>query len=296
MPAVTLGILTEVLGVCASTKDFFSRPPQTENGPETIQDEPAASGEKMDVLHPESLPDPEKVLSLISICSTKLLRAEQSGQQLPNLPPKTHQETQILLDPAAWSNYTTFGSPLLPASVHEELQRSMHDALIDIMAERDATNAQLIATSQLHSHELEHEKRKNRLLELELEVLRRFSQTNQPGGNLFGGQLAGNTPQKDLEAKVKKLQMENSDDMMVALSQQLGVEIHEKTELQAEINRMKESDKLKCENETSENEALKKELKRVKDLLAAEERSKQSAVKEAEGWKASYERLKAESG
>jgi antitoxin component of MazEF toxin-antitoxin module len=163
------------------------------------------------------------------------------------------------------------------------------------MAERDVTNAQLIGSSVLHAHALENEKRKNRLLELELEVLRRLSQTNQPSGNLFGGQLAVNA-HKDLEAKVKKLQLENSDDMMIALSQQLGVEIHAKTELEAEIKRMKESDKLKSETEITENEALKKELKRVKDLLAAEERSKQSAFKEAENWKASYERLKAEHG
>ena len=162
------------------------------------------------------------------------------------------------------------------------------------MAERDATNAQHIGSSNLHSHELEQEKRKNRLLELELEVLRRFSQANQPTGNIFGGQLSANAQHKDLEAKVKKLQLENSDDMMIALSQQLAVEIRAKTELEAEVKRLKESDKLKSENETAENAELKNEIRRIKDLLAAEERSKQSAVKEAEDWKAAYERLKAE--
>jgi len=300
MPAGTLGSLAEVLGICASTKDALLVPPQTEYGLKNVHNEATTlqkeARKKGDESFRGSPPKPERMLSLISTCGAQMLRAEHSGPRLVNVQSKIQQKSESLPNPAAARNDAIIGSPLLSDSVQEELRRSMHDALIEIMAERDSTNAQMIGRSYLHSHELEHEKRKNRLLELELEVLRRFSQTNQPSGNLFGGQLAANAPHKDLEAKVKKLQLENSDDMMVALSQQLGVEIHAKTELEAEIKRMKESEKLKSENETSENEALKQELKRVKDLLASEERSKQIAVKEVEDWKASYERLKAERG
>ncbi|CAJ1957250.1 unnamed protein product [Cylindrotheca closterium] len=306
MPVGTLGSLTEVLGICVSTKDVTLVPSQTESRTESAKDDTVTStielGENRkankedDMLLSASQLEPEKMLSLISTCGAQMLRAEYNSPRPTKNRPVTQSETEALPVPAVINKFTAFGSPLLPASIQKELQRPLHDALIRIMAERDVSNAQLIGSSVLHAHALENEKRKNRLLELELEVLRRLSQANQPSGNLFGGQLAATVPHKDLEAKVKKLQLENSDDMMIALSQQLGVEIHAKTELEAEIKRMKESDKLKSEVEIAENEALKKELKRVKDLLAAEERSKQSAFMESEKYKASYERLKAEHG
>ncbi|KAL3945195.1 MAG: hypothetical protein SGBAC_000732 [Bacillariaceae sp.] len=304
MPVGTLGSLTEVLGICASTKDVSPGSSQTQSRIESAQSETVASTNEIgenhlkankegDILLSASELKPEKMLSLISTCSAQMLRAENNGPRPTKERPERQQEAKTLPDPSVVGNFTTFGSPLLPVSIQEELQRSLHDALIRIMAERDVSKAQLIGSSVLHAHALEHEKRKNRLLELELEVLRRLSQASPVGGNLFGGQAA-NAPHKDLEAKVKKLQLENSDDMMIALSQQLGVEIHAKTELESEIKRMKESDKLKIENKTAENEALKKELKRAKDLLATEEQNKQCAVKEAENWKASYERLQQE--
>jgi hypothetical protein len=137
------------------------------------------------------------------------------------------------------------------------------------------------------------------MLEFELEVAKQGTQTNQPpsGFNLFAqkfdvGQKPDDKQQKDLEAKLKQLQRENNDDMMTALSRQLAIEINSKTEYEAEIKRMKESEKLKTDNKASENKALKEELKRVKELLAAEEQKKENAIKEAEHWKSSYESLK----
>lgn len=307
MPVGTLGSFTEVLGICASTKDISFGPPQPESGIESEHDESMTStievggnqlkaDKESGIVSSVSQLKPEKILSLISACGAQMLRAEQSGAKSTKVLQQTQLETETYPDQALVDKFTTFGAPLLPVSIQDQLQRSLLDAIVRITAERDMMNAQLIGSSVLHSYALESEKRKNRLLELELEVLRRLSQTNHPGGNLFGGQLAANAPQKNLEAKVKKLQLENSDEMMVALSQQLGVEIHAKTELEAEIKRMKESEKRKSEIEMTESEELKKELKRVKELLAAEERSKQRACKEAENWKVSYERLKAEHG
>jgi hypothetical protein len=242
---------------------------------------------------------PGKLFGLLSTCDAELLRVENSVAVNSKAQKTAPKALFPQLAPTPLFPYPKLDSPLLPASVQEQLNQSVHEALISVMAERDESNAQLVGSNVLHVHEVEHEKRKNKMLELELEVAKQRTQTNQPpsGFNLFAqkfdvGLKPDDKQQKDLEAKLKQFRLENNDDMMTALSRQLAVEIHDKTEYEAEIKRMKESEKLKTDNEASENKALKEELKRVKELLAAEEHKKDNAMKEAEHWKSSYESLK----
>lgn len=242
---------------------------------------------------------PGKLFGLLSTCETELLRFEN------RLPTSSKMETKVpaptIPEPprAPKFLYANFDKPLLPASVQEQLNQSIYEALFSVMAERDEAHAQLVGSNVYHVHEVEQEKRKIKLLQFELEVAKQGSQSNQAANvvNLFGqkfdvGMKADDKPQKDLEAKLKQFQRENNDDMMTALSRQLAVEIHSKTECEAEIKRIKKSEELKAENGANESKALKEELKRVQELLKAEQQVKEDAVKDSEKWKAAYESLK----
>lgn len=324
LPVETLSTLTEVLGICASTKNMITEMPSPDSDKTRVEDTagpPTELGDKEELEKPDLKKEerpvektdggdlastkndsnvyPAKLFGLLSTCEAELLRAENSvavnskaEKNVPKAPFPQLAPTPLFL-------YPKLDKPLLPASVQEQLNQSVHEALISVMAERDESNAQLVGSNVLHVHEVEREKRKNKMLEFELEVAKQGTQTNQPpsGFNLFAqkfdvGQKPDDKQQKDLEAKLKQLQRENNDDMMTALSRQLAIEINSKTEYEAEIKRMKESEKLKTDNKASENKALKEELKRVKELLAAEEQKKENAIKEAEHWKSSYESLK----
>eukprot|EP00980_Cylindrotheca_fusiformis_P029738 scaffold23803_cov132-Cylindrotheca_fusiformis.AAC.2 len=312
MPIQTLAMLSEFLGICASTTSTAanthspavgkSHREGNEKGPiETSNEEGHDRSLPMEDLSPTketSSHSPHRLFGLLTAFETELFRADN------RVPSSKAESVPVALtsEPLRASKviYPKLDTPLLPASVQEELNKSLHDALISVMAERDEANAQLVGTNVLHVHEVETEKRKNKLLAFELEVAKQGLLSSQPpnGLNLFGQRFdVGKTvdkPQKDLEAKLKQFQRENNDDMMMALSQQLAIEIHSKTEIEAEINRIKESEKVKLTTESKENLALKEELKRMRDLLAAEEQKKEDAIEDAERWKSAYERLKAQ--
>jgi hypothetical protein len=65
--------------------------------------------------------------------------------------------------------------------------------------------------------------------------------------------------------------MQNSDEELIALCQQLSGEISARTSASLEIIRLKEGRSIERTHEASEKEALKDELKRVKERLALEQ-------------------------
>jgi hypothetical protein len=68
---------------------------------------------------------------------------------------------------------------------------------------------------------------------------------------------------------------------MVALCHQLAGEISAKTSNALEISRLKETREIQRQSEAAEKQALKEELKRVKALLAEEQRQRKESEQEA---------------
>ena len=100
----------------------------------------------------------------------------------------------------------------------------------------------------------------------------------------FFGAKGDEEKRKELEKKIKgfeRLLENNEEDMIDALNRQLAGEISAKASHALEIIRLKERRQIERENEAKERKSLQDELKRLKELLAAEQRKNQKASEEA---------------
>jgi hypothetical protein len=232
------------------------------------------------------------IFSLLSVCETKLLRAEKADSTVS--PAKAIDENKDNVASTSTVIKSEVYEPLLPPSVTDHFHEAMHEALMNVMAERDEAHAQLIAASVLHIHQLEQEKRKNERLQIELQVAEEIKQIQLPNvAHFFGGKF-DDKPKRELEEKIEGFERilgKNQDDDINALCHQLAGEISAKTSHALEIIRLKETREIERQSESAEKQALKEELRRVKQLLAAEQRKYEGTSKEAVHWKSSYESI-----
>jgi hypothetical protein len=80
-----------------------------------------------------------------------------------------------------------------------------------------------------------------------------------------------------------------TDEEMTQLCTQLANEITTKTSYALEIERLKEASETERKTYATERNTMRQELRRAKELLAAEELKRSEAQKEADKWKALYE-------
>ena len=308
LPVEGLVALSELLGILSSTKDVGIG---SNNGIEEslIKGSAALSeipdeGEELDNNAPapkENTSDRSaKIFDLLAVCEAEVLRAAAKGSEYVKIDTsesekKEQEETRPQNSHAsdAVINNDVY-EPLLPPSVTEHFHEAMHDALMNVMAERDEAHAQLIAANVLHIHQLEQEKKKNERLRIELEVAEEMSKLQMPMPNVaqFFGAKPDDSQRRELEAKMEEFERilgKNQDDDIDALCNQLAGEISAKTSNALEILRLKESREIEKKNLSQEKKALQEELKRVKDLLAIERKTHQDAVQDATRWKAMYE-------
>lgn len=254
--------------------------------------EPSSASPIMGIAGPvvePSIASTEEILACTVSCENDLVRAETQGRYAQRLIGGYHTEqgrskatslsskaeptpTPVLIRTTA----QLFLEPLLPSEITENLHEAMHGALMNVMTERDDSHAQLIAASVLHMHEMERERKKVNNLTEQLTATQKLVRAQQnAGGNAF---FADKKPMvqenDDMKGKISKIQekmIQSSEEEMLALCQQLAGEISAKTSASLEIIRLKESRNIERENERAEKEALKNELRRYKELLAAEE-------------------------
>jgi hypothetical protein len=258
------------------------------------------------VLEP-SIASTQEILACTVSCENDLVRAETQGRYAQRLIESYQIEQgrskaasvsskQVAIPTPVLIRTTSqpFLEPLLPSEITENLHEAMHGALMNVMTERDESHAQLIAASVLHMHEMERERKKVNNLTEQLAATQRLVRAQQnAGGNAF---FADKTPivreNDDMKGKMSEIHqkmIQSSEEEMLALCQQLAGEISAKTSASLEIIRLKESRNIERENERAEKEALKNELKRYKELLAAEEQKANEARLEALAWKQSCE-------
>jgi hypothetical protein len=295
LPIEGLAALSEVLGICASTKDVVTGDGDGENSNGT-----AVSSDDAEVTGDSDQVHAGKILGLLSACETALSRAEnaenaEDGEFVAKKISATVPAPVTALSSTAplLARY----EPLLPPSVTEHFHDAMHDALMKVMAERDESLAQLIASNVLHVHELEQERKKNDNMTLHLAVANALAVAKPNVPQLFM-HFNGDKPKQDAQAKLQQvkiqnfeLQVQNSDAQVIALCQQLAGEISAKTAATLEIIRLKEGRDIERKAEAAEKEALKDELKRVKQLLAEHQHEKDEARRESDNWKQSHENL-----
>lgn len=220
----------------------------------------------------EPLDRAPEIVALTASCLTHLLRAEASGVLAQKL---GHAEEQKVEKKAhSFRRSTTmpttvpFLEPLLPLSITEGLRDAVHDALKNVMTERDEAQASLIASSLSHLHEVERERKHGDLAKKKLLAAEAETKRLQQGG-LFAerfkdprGCQEWKDAQKHLEEMVK-----NADNEIKALSQQLAREAADKTAAKLEAYRLEDSMKHVRASDLAEKKALADELRKARELV-----------------------------
>ena len=220
-----------------------------------------------------------QIFSILSACEGELLRAENRETVFKASTEGSTAPVQSVSDDSSIpkSRLPSLTEPLLPHTITEHFHDAMHEALMNVMAERDEAHAQLIATNVLHVHELEQERKKNYRLERKLEAAeaRMRAMPTMPPLLMNLNLAMDDKLKREADEKARSLQTyeiqakQDSDAELLTLCQQLAGEISAKTAATLEIIRLKESRDVERKNEEAEKQALKAELKRLKEMLAA---------------------------
>lgn len=204
---------------------------------------------------------------LTGVCQTSLMRAESNtllADRLLRAKPERSTETPI-------THFFNVPSPALSSRLHN----AIHDALMDVMAERDQSRAKFFAADELHVRELQQERKKNLLLAEELE-----SKT-----------LAASKTDSNAAAvrKRKQEQEANNDTELMMLCQHLSSEIAARTSATLEIERLREMRETERSNEALEKESLQQEIRTLKEQLENERNAAVDAREASSAWQRSFE-------
>lgn len=166
-------------------------------------------------------------------------------------------------------------------------REAMYGTLSKVMEERDEAQARMVAENVLHVHEMDQQRKIVQRLQLEVEALKasRLKAISGVDSSNHGG---GGSD--DVRRAARALQQESEAELL-SLCQQLASEISSRTSASLEIARLKETRELERENERAERQALEDELRRTRELLAAERSKLERSRRESSNWKESYEEV-----
>jgi N-terminal region of Chorein or VPS13/PH domain len=281
MPIDALATISEALGIASSTQDAPAEAPFATGARST-------GSNKSNSLEDLST-RVSKILSLLSASQIELQRMElcqpaealartQSGKRASFTEPSNntyHDVRSVLVE------------PLIPPSLTSSIHTSMHEALMNVMCERDEAHAKLIGENVLSTHKVERERKKNERMEYDTNLRREIARIQleqdlqHPNlGNLFGNQDDKMAKlRQEIDKKIESFRRminTNGDDEMMQLCAQLSAEISAKTSLALEIERLKSIREAEKKIEATERKAVEDELKRVKHLLAMEQKKNES--------------------
>jgi hypothetical protein len=293
LPVGALAALTELLGISADTEDAKSKLDFNANAAGDVEAKDAIGMGGRQISREEKLERPEQardiglhaldaasfsgktsiLLGLLSACETELSRAENHAINANAIVLKGPPPIAAASD--AMGPIPSLYEPLLPPSVTEGFHDAMHEALMRVMAERDDARATLVASKVLHVHELEQERKINQRLTQQLKVAEALTRERVQMPQLPDFfQQKSKKPEAEAKAMMHNYELEikkNNDAEITEISQQLASEVAQKTSHALEVKRMKETREIERKYEADEAEALKVELKRVKEILAVEQ-------------------------
>lgn len=302
LPIDALAYLSQALGICASTRDIDASE-LLNSHPDVFSAETIETGERQNLManciNKQSSTSSKTIFSLLAACETELQRAESTYQVLADI--DKHAESKYVDMPLSITVKPIFYEPMVPPSLTTHLHDSMHEALMNAMAERDEAHAQLIGANVLHVHSLERERKKNDKLEIDMRIrqdiarIQMQQESQHPNIASFFGAKPDDRMEKmrtEIDQKIESLRRMiniNGDDELMQLCTQLAGEISAKTSNALEIERLKTLREAEKKTEAMEREACARELKRVKELLAQETNRSADATSEAAKWKSLYE-------
>ena len=236
--------------------------------------------------------DAENSRALSDRCFFELMHAEKIGKLATDLTavPLRHPHPSACIAPK-------FFRPNHATNHHHETVRA---ALTNVMAERDASRAQLIATSAFHVCAMDQERMKSASLSAKVEYLARKLQQRpqKKGGTFFGGFDKNTRKKKDQNESLGKEHIElkekepNELELEIKkLCHQLSGEISCRGKADLEVIGLKERRDIERRFEASERAALHAEIAKLNEALAQEMQKVQRAENEAEKWRACYENI-----
>ncbi len=167
---------------------------------------------------------------------------------------------------------------------------ALHDALMAVMAERDEAQSQLVAERVFHTHQLDQEQRKIQVLEKKVHYLEKLNnEDSASAAAFFLGQEE--IPNKYTLGKIEEKMVQNVDAELMELCRQLSSEISLRVSSELEILRLKESRKIERETESVERKMLDDQVAHYKQKMEEALAERDSAIKETEKWKKSFENI-----
>jgi len=167
----------------------------------------------------------------------------------------------------------------LSQPVSHQFREAMYSALMTVMEERDEAHARMVATTVLHVHEMEQQRKAMRRLSEEFDTFKRQR----------GSEPSAEHGRK--QSRAEKQMQQDSEAELLSLCQQLASEISARTSASLEIVRLKESREAERANEAAERQSLEDELRRTQELLALERSKVERSRKESLRWMQSYEEV-----
>jgi len=300
LPACVLTLLSETLGIDGKTEDFESTQDDSPEKPDAtapvddlteIEEHKNGRIAKHESCSTSIGSRPGDILNLLSACEAELQHAAIEGIQAAK---HANMVPSIQFQPI-------FYEPLLPPSLTDHIHESFHEALTNVMTERDEAHAQLIGANVMHLNSLEQIRKKNERLQIDAQLSQDIAQMqrnkdlqNNGIANMFGKpDVRIEKLRKEIDQRIEKvhniIRNDDSDVEMMQLCTQLANEISNKSALMLEVERMKRVREKERNKESVEKEALKDELTRIKELLDAERKKNAEACTEAAHWKSLYE-------
>ena len=234
-------------------------------------------------------PSIENIHHIISQCQTELANAARTtliasslASSMPNVLSTDKDRSEAHLSLSSRSG-----------DKKDVLQEAMHKALVAAMTERDEAHAQLVASSVLHVHEMESERKKNDRLTRKLVVAEKLNAEASAGGSFFLG--SDEVAQKhNISANSNVIQ--SSDDELLHMCRQLSSEIESKTAASLEIVRWKEGLKIEREAEKTRRDEMQQEIDALKEQVALERSKRQETEKERNNWQHSFHKAVSSGG
>lgn len=226
---------------------------------------------KLDILKEPADLGPD-IVALTSSCLAHLQRAEASGILAQKLGQSTERKPQKKVSSirrsASMPLTVPFLEQLLPSSISKGLRDAMHDALKNVMTERDEAQASLIASSLSHVHEVERERKHGDLAKKKLRAAEAEARRHQQGG-LFGVDRFKDPRSEEWKEVQRHLEemVKNADNEIESLSQQLTKEVADKTAAKLEAYRLQDSMQLLRASDLAEKQALADELRNAREQL-----------------------------
>jgi len=262
LPIDVLLELSEFLGIPASKKE------------EAVADTTAT--DEVDIESFPSSDRPRRIHNILSTFENQLCSMEITKEPIVaadvTVSRPISDDIPVRMSSSSHSDINTrLYDPLLPPSVSKIMQETMHEALINVMHERDQAHSQLIASNVLHVHELEQERRKTQKLKIQQMVNDERGRLEQPNVASFFQNISDDRAKRGLQMRldgIERMLASSYATDLIEASRQLAEEVEAKTAHALEAVRQKDIREIEKKNYDAETQALQEELRRVKALLA----------------------------